>query len=135
MKTIVYIAILGLSIVLFNCSSKNTIARQEFPPSEIDLVRIQRDTSATLDSLARSQILNSPFGPTTGMEFTLAEKDSVSIKLYDVLGSSVTKTYIALLNSGRYRVKLNSLGLNSGVYYFRLAIGSKVQTKRIIILN
>ncbi|MFZ1976474.1 MAG: T9SS type A sorting domain-containing protein [Bacteroidota bacterium] len=104
--------------------------------SELTLERIQRDTIATLDPLIRSQLDKSPYyGSTTGVEFVVADKDSVSIILYDVLGSSVTKIFKALLNSGRYLVKLNSLGLESGVYYFRIAIGSKVQTKRIIILK
>ena len=136
MKTIANIAILILSIALFNCSSKNTIARQEFPLSELTLERIQRDTIVTLDSLTRSQILEPRHGPVTRkMEFKITDKDSVSLTLYDVLGSSVTKTFMALLNSGRYFVKLDSLGLESGVYYFRLSIGSKVNIKKIIILK
>ena len=109
MKTIVNIAILILSIALFNCSSKNTIAKQRLPLSELTLERIQRDTIATLDPLIESQLDKSPYyGSTTGVEFVVADKDSVSIILYDVLGSSVTKIFKALLNSGRYLVKLNS---------------------------
>ena len=124
-----------LSILCVYCSLSDNVTNDNLQTTELTLEQIQFDTTLVDDSLASSQILNSPFSPTTRVDFILIEKDSVEITLYDLQGIPVTKTLSAFLDNGKYFVRPNLLSIRSGVYLIRLNIGDQLQTKKILILK
>ena len=124
-----------LSIFCVYCTSSQNVTNEMIVPTELTLEQIQFDTTLVDDSLASSQILNSPFSPTTRVDFILIEKDSVEITLYDLQGIPVTKTLSAFLDKGKYVVRPNLLSLTPGIYLMRLNIGDQLQTKKILILK
>ncbi|MCZ6703302.1 MAG: T9SS type A sorting domain-containing protein [Ignavibacteria bacterium] len=86
-----------------------------------------------------------PFNPTTGIQYAVSNRQFVSLKVYDVLGSQV----VTLLNeeqpAGSYEIEFSAIGgsasggdasaLSSGIYFYRLQAGSFVETKKMILLR
>ncbi len=83
-----------------------------------------------------------PFNPTTKIKFTIptvvdAKFASTKTKLvvYDILGREVATLVNKHFIPGNYEVEFNAEGLSSGVYYYRLEVGSYSQTKKMILLR
>jgi len=86
-----------------------------------------------------------PFNPTTKIRYDIPERSFTSFIVYDVLGNEI----VTLVNEekpiGSYEVEFSAKGgsasggnayfLPSGVYFYRLQVGSFVQTKKMILLR
>jgi hypothetical protein len=82
-----------------------------------------------------SQNYPNPFNPVTRISYSLPQPGSVTIKVYDLLGSEI----IALVNEekpiGSYEVDFNAMALPSGIYFYRLQAGSFVETKKMVLMK
>jgi hypothetical protein len=85
-----------------------------------------------------------PFNPTTIIQYELKFDGNVRLELYDVLGRKVATLVHENEAAGSHQVVLSasSLGLSSGVYFYRLEAGSAtndaplfVQTKRMMLIK
>ncbi len=76
-----------------------------------------------------------PFNPTTEIRYQISEVSHVTLKVYDVLGREVATLVNDELASGTYDVAWNASGFASGVYFYRLTGGGRVQTKTMVILK
>jgi hypothetical protein len=77
-----------------------------------------------------------PFNPTTTIEFSLAEKSKVLLKVYNVLGQKVATLIDGEMQAGiLYRVPFNSSKLVSGVYFYRLEAKGNVQVKKLVLMK
>jgi len=87
-----------------------------------------------------------PFNPETTIEYTIpvnvkGETAKVTLKVYDVLGREVTTLVDEYKSSGTYRTIFNisqlerSREMTSGVYFYRLQAGSKVETKKLVLMK
>jgi len=80
-----------------------------------------------------------PFNPSTKIQYTIANAGSVSLKVYNVLGREVATLVNGHQEVGSYTVPfgINSgtLGLSSGVYFYRLEAGSFVSTKKLMLIK
>lgn len=66
-----------------------------------------------------------PFNPSTKITFSLAENSKVTLTIFNVLGQEVTSILNTDLAAGEHEVDFNAVGLNSGVYFYKLtAVGS-----------
>ncbi len=136
MKTLVQIfCITNLIVILIGCSSKPVIVKEIIPPAELVLEKIQPDSISVADSLANLQLRNSPFSPSTQLTFSVPKTDSVEVGLFDINGTPVTRTFRSVLTQGDYQVNLRSIGLKSGVYFYRTFIGAVKSVKKIIIMK
>lgn len=83
-----------------------------------------------------SQNYPNPFNPTTTIEFSLAEKSKVLLKVYDILGREV-----ALLLNGEFdagilhQVKFDASQLPSGMYFYRLEAGENMLVKKLLLIK
>ena len=66
--------------------------------------------------------------------FSSSSKKTI-LKVYDVLQREVATLVDTEQNSGHYQVEFNGEGLQSGIYYCRLAVGQLSQTRKIILLK
>ena len=82
-----------------------------------------------------SQNYPNPFNPETRIEFQIAERGAVTLKIYDILGREVTALVNEPKEAGRYAVRWNAANLPSGVYFYRLQTGAFVETKKLILLK
>ncbi len=76
-----------------------------------------------------------PFNPSTAITYELSTMSHVSLKVYDVLGRLVWTLVNKVERPGYHKVTFDGAGLASGVYFYRLAAGSNVMTKKMILLK
>jgi hypothetical protein len=83
-----------------------------------------------------SQNYPNPFNPTTTIEFSLAEKSKVLLKVYDLLGHEVATLVDGELQAGIvHRVPFSASKFSSGVYFYRLEAGRCAQIRKLILLK
>ena len=73
------------------------------------------------------------------ISYQLAVNSQVTLKVYDILGKEVAVLVNGRQEAGSYTVPFNAskgtLGLASGVYFYRLQAGSFVSTKKLILMK
>jgi hypothetical protein len=84
---------------------------------------------------ALNQNYPNPFNPSTVIAFELPENCHASLKIFDVDGREVQTVFDDNKSAGRYEVRLNAGKLSSGVYYYRLAAGSRVLVRAMTVLK
>ncbi len=77
-----------------------------------------------------------PTTEATNITFELESDSPVSISVCDILGNEVAK----LLNneyysSGKHSIQFNTGNLSAGIYFCTMKAGSKVETKKIVVLE
>lgn len=97
-----------------------------------------------------SQNYPNPFNPTTTIKFTVPsvilseakQSQLVTLKVYDVLGNEVATLVNEEKQPGIYEVEFNTgshsgnVGdLTSGIYFYKLQVGSSIETKKMILMK
>lgn len=77
-----------------------------------------------------------PFNPHTTIEFALQTAAPVSLDVYDVLGASVRSILqnVSML-VGPHQVLFDAGDLPSGIYLYRLSVGGRTSTKKMLLLK
>jgi hypothetical protein len=91
-------------------------------------------------SYALLQNYPNPFNPATTIEFSLPIQANVSLKVFDIIGREVAELIHGQMRAGTFRFRWdgrNSVGSSvaSGVYFYRLAAGSFIETKKMLLLR
>jgi hypothetical protein len=76
-----------------------------------------------------------PFNPMTVINYDVAKKDNVSLKVYDITGKLVATLVDEIRNPGKYQYTFHAGGLASGIYYYELRSGSFVDTKKMVLVK
>jgi len=94
-----------------------------------------------------------PFNPSTVIKYTIPnvianevnQSQQVVLKVFDILGNEVTTLVNEEKPAGTYEVKFHSIGLTSGVYFYKLSVsaspsqdehaGPFTETKKMILLR
>jgi photosystem II stability/assembly factor-like uncharacterized protein len=84
---------------------------------------------------ALSQNFPNPFNPSTEIQYTIHDRQSTSIKIFDLLGREVASLVNEVKAPGQYSVTWNASGMASGVYFCRMRAGEFVQTIRLMLLK
>ncbi len=74
-----------------------------------------------------------PFNPSTFIEFELPYRTKVKLIIYDSLGREIKTLIDAELDAGKHRVRFDSNGLPSGVYFYKL-IGDRFNDVKKMVL-
>ena len=76
-----------------------------------------------------------PFTEQTTIGYHLPERQSVRLRLYDMLGRFVQTLEDGTKTAGRYEVVLRGYHLTSGTYFYRLEAGPYVATGHVMLAN
>jgi hypothetical protein len=76
-----------------------------------------------------------PFNPVTMIRYQIPTAETVSLKVYDVLGKEVATLVSGRQEAGNYAVPFNASGLSSGMYFYRLQAGSFVETRKMMLVK
>lgn len=76
-----------------------------------------------------------PFNPSTTISYELPRLSEVTLTVYDVLGRKVTVLASGTQPAGTYEVTFDATELPSGIYFYRLAAGDYVETKRMVVVK
>lgn len=84
---------------------------------------------------AISQNYPNPFNPSTTINYQLAEKCKVELKVYDIIGKEITTLVNDVQDAGYYKVNFNANDLASGIYFYKIQAGRFSQTKRMVLVK
>ncbi len=87
------------------------------------------------ETISLRQNYPNPFNPTTTIEFKLTREESVSLKIFDILGREVVTLLNASLSPGTHKSTFDGSGLASGIYFYRLQTSSFTRTKKLALLK
>jgi hypothetical protein len=76
-----------------------------------------------------------PFNPSTSIEFSIPQKEFISLKVYNILGEEVQNLVNQDLSPGSYRFDFNASSLTSGVYFYRISAGSFTEVKKMLLIK
>ncbi len=91
------------------------------------------DPSQFPASFALSQNYPNPFNPTTVIQYQLAAKGPVDLRVYDILGREVAVLVKGEQGPGRFSVSFNARGVSSGVYFYRFTAGKFMDSKKMVV--
>lgn len=113
---------------------------------ESQVVLVSGVTPNVPSSFSLHQNYPNPFNPTTNIEFNIDVSDNdlesgkVTLDVFNLLGQRVTRLFDGDRMPGRFRVAwdgTNGAGgrVSSGVYFYRLQVGSESQTKKMVLVK
>ena len=73
------------------------------------------------------------FNPVTSIQYAIANKQFVTLKVYDILGKEITTLINENKEAGNYSVDFNAVELPSGVYIYQLSTADFTQIKKMIL--
>jgi hypothetical protein len=76
-----------------------------------------------------------PFNPSTKISFKLKVSSFTKLKVFDLLGREVATLVNEVKQPGTYEVTWDAGERSSGVYFYRLAAGSSVETRKLMLLK
>lgn len=92
------------------------------------------------DALLLARISPNPFSGSTVVRFCLAEKQAVTINVYDVRGQLVAGVFDGVRGAGSHEVVWNGTGPDGaepapGIYFCRVGAGDRTLTSKMILLD
>jgi photosystem II stability/assembly factor-like uncharacterized protein len=76
-----------------------------------------------------------PFNPSTSISFSIMKNSKVKITLYDIMGREVSVLLNDFKYKGKHELKVNSDGLSSGVYFYKLETENLTVSKKMVIIK
>jgi len=91
-------------------------------------------------ALALHQNTPNPFNPLTTISFTLAQRASVTLSIYDVHGKMVNTLVDGTVGEGHHEYLWNGKNasggsVSSGVYFYRLTSGKETLMRKMVLLK
>ncbi len=87
------------------------------------------------DMFSLSQNYPNPFNPSTKIEYSIPADGYVSLIVYNSLGQEIAALANGIMKAGYHTSVFNAEDLSSGIYYYRLEAGNKVQVRKMTILK
>ncbi len=104
---------------------------------DTNLTNIELMSSSIPERFSLEQNYPNPFNPVTVIRYSLRENRFVTLKVFDVRGNEIATLVNEKQNKGNYNYQFSTVNyqLSSGVYFYRLAAGDFIETKRMILLK
>jgi len=84
---------------------------------------------------ALQQNFPNPFNPSTTIQYTLSTSSFIILQLYDLLGRKIKTLDEGLHTTGQHSILLQADDLTSGIYFYRLTVGTKTYTKKMLLVR
>lgn len=104
------------------------------PLSEMVTIVVANDNMVPRSSFLFQNFPN-PFNPSTLIRYELAKNSRVKVGIYDVLGRIVATLVDGYEIAGVHAVDFDGSRLASGTYFYRLTVGGRVITKKMLLLK
>jgi len=103
--------------------------------TDTTLTSVTPVTTGIPKSFELKQNYPNPFNPVTTIEFSVPVTQSVTVKIFDIMGREIDMPVNQILKSGRYKFTFNGTGLSSGIYFYKLISGVTQLQKRMLIVK
>jgi subtilisin family serine protease len=99
-------------------------------------VGLQDVSTSTLPTeVTLSQNYPNPFNPTTTIEYTLRLDGPVELALFNLRGQQVMTLVDGFKAAGSHTVQLDGSSLATGLYFYRLAAGNDVISRKMMLIK
>jgi len=101
-----------------------------------EMITSVRDVTVQMPSEMRlDQNYPNPFNPSTTIRYALPMRTHVTLTVFNTLGQQVVTLVNESQDAGYHDVRFDGSGLASGVYFYRLQVGTYAETKKLLILR
>jgi len=76
-----------------------------------------------------------PFNPTTTIEYSLPQAGYVSLIVFNLLGTEISRLVSGEQETGNHSISWNAANVASGIYFYRLQAGDFIQTRKMVLLK
>jgi len=84
---------------------------------------------------ALDQNYPNPFNPSTNIKFRLNQAEHVKLVIYDALGKEITTLINDNMNAGEHTFNFMANNLSSGVYFYTLKAGNRIETRKMMLMK
>ena len=102
---------------------------------DTSLIGIKTISNEIPVSFELSQNYPNPFNPNTKIRFKIPANSFVNLRVYDLLGNTITTLVHLQLKPGSYETDFMARGIPSGVYFYKLTAGDYAETKKMILVK
>ena len=88
------------------------------------VIYVSNSSNENPDKFNLYQNYPNPFNPSTKINFSIPVRGYVSLRVYSSLGKEINNLVDEQLSRGFYEIEYDGSNLNSGVYFYRIAIHS-----------
>ena len=96
---------------------------------------VKHEIDPVVNDFVLYQNYPNPFNPSTTINFTIREKEYVTLKVYDIMGNEVALLLSEEMEAGSHSIKYDASGLASGIYLYKLKAGNKIETRKMLLLK
>ncbi len=96
-------------------------------------VAVKDRSDARPDGFALAQNAPNPFNPTTAISYQLSAVSQVRLDVFDALGRRVRTLVNATQTAGSHSATFDAAGLPSGIYTYRLTVGSRTVSRQMTV--
>jgi len=102
--------------------------------TDITIVGVD-DDEFVVNEFNLEQNYPNPFNPSTKINYTIAERSNVTLKVFDVLGNEVAVLVNSNQGAGSYNINFDASNLASGLYIYTLKTGNFASSKKMMLLK
>ncbi|HVO74485.1 MAG TPA: T9SS type A sorting domain-containing protein, partial [Ignavibacteriaceae bacterium] len=114
----------------FSCNGLGISIYNENGISDVEI-----KNSSVPNAFILEQNYPNPFNPETNIKYHLKESVDVKLIVYNLLGQEVIKIDEGFKTFGSHSIKINSKGLSSGVYIYKLVAGKQSDCRKMLLLK
>ena len=99
------------------------------------LTSVKRDDDVIPSVYSLEQNYPNPFNPSTKISFEIPSKETVTLKVFNILGQEVATLINNEMDAGKYTFDFNASSLASGMYIYQITAGNFQATKKMTLLK
>ncbi|MBD3169062.1 MAG: T9SS type A sorting domain-containing protein [candidate division Zixibacteria bacterium] len=96
---------------------------------------VDEELGGVPSTFALEQNYPNPFNATTSINYSVAERSDVNLSVYNLAGQMVETLVDDVREAGNYKATWHADNFASGIYFYKLAVGDKVFTKKMNLLK
>jgi len=102
---------------------------------EVTTLPVQDDENLPFNTFELNQNYPNPFNPSTSIQYTVGNRQFVTLKVYNALGKEIITLVNKEVSTGNHEVEFDATNLPSGVYFYQLQARSFIETRKMILLK
>jgi len=79
--------------------------------------------------------MNGPLHGRTIIHYSIPKRAKVNLSIFDVTGRNIRTLVNEIKNPGVYQIALDSKGISSGIYFYRLRAGDKSLSNKMVVVK
>ena len=103
--------------------------------SRTDITDVESTKETAPNEFVLAQNYPNPFNPSTTIKYKLKTKSEVKLYIYNVIGREIKTLVNQQQTAGEHSVTFDASNLASGIYIYRLKIGSFEQSRKMLLLK